>query len=136
MNIQKQFIATLITALVGAIPLYAAEPQIEQSTIPAISGGIGDEEMDDIVAIQHHYSLKLIFAKPNGEYLANVHVQIRDSKGNEVINADSKGPVFLAHLNPGTYKATASLEGKSRTQDIVLHDHLEFIIYYMHLDAK
>lgn len=123
MNIQKKFAAPLIAALLGSTVLYAAQTQAAQQQVQMVSGGVGETGMDAIAAVQQHYSLKLVFAKANGEYLADIDVQVRDSKGNTVVDTHSQGPVLLINLMPGAYTASASLNGETKTQHIVIHDH-------------
>ncbi len=118
MTVQKKSAALFIALLLAGTPLYAAPQEIQ-----IVSGGVGETGMDAIDAVQEHYSLKLVFAKANGEYLADVGVQVRDIHGRMLVDTDSQGPVLLINLMPGSYKVSASLDGETRTENIVVHDH-------------
>jgi hypothetical protein len=88
--------------------------------------------MDDIAAVQQRYSLKLVFAQTNGEYLADVGVQVSDIKGNTVVETSSAGPVLLINLMPGSYTVRASLNGETKTQHIVVRNH-ELMTHFIRL---
>jgi hypothetical protein len=49
------------------------------------------------------FDLKLVFAEPDGHYLADVPVAIEDSHGDAVLRATSQGPWFYAELPLGHY---------------------------------
>ncbi len=123
MNIHRTFAARLIAVMLAGTSLYAAQAQAEPQQVQTVSGGVGESGMNDIAAVQKQYSLKLIFARDNGEYLADVGVQVRDSKGRTVLNTSSRGPVLLINLTAGSYKVSASLNGETKTQRVVVHDH-------------
>ena len=60
----------------------------------------------------------------SGEYLAAVHVDILNARGESVLSAESNGPWFFAQLAPGDYavKVTlTSLTGGDRTQQKSVH---------------
>ena len=135
MNIQKKFAAAFIAILLGSTALYAADAPVAEQPIQMTSGGVGEKGMDDITAVQQHYSLKLVFAKTNGEYQADVGVQISDHKGNTVVNTTAKGPVLLVNLAPGVYTVSASLEGETKTKRVVAHED-GLMTYFIRLNGK
>lgn len=49
------------------------------------------------------YNLKRIFAVTAGNYLSDVEVQIRDTRGREVLETTSQGPWLFTKLPAGTY---------------------------------
>ena len=99
-----------------------------------ISGGVADSGMRAIDAEESVYNLKLLFvAKPNGEYLANVVVNITDSNGDNVLDTTTKGPVLLVKMKPGTYTVNATrASGFKLTQKIkTTEDHLSsYVLHY------
>jgi len=61
-----------------------------------------------------HYPLSMVFsAKKDNEYLADVHVDIRNKAGKEVLNTVSDGPIMLVKLPAGSYKVSAQVGGKT-----------------------
>jgi hypothetical protein len=123
MNIPKKYTAHLIALLLAGTALYAVPLQAAPQEIQMVSGGVGESGMEAIASVQERYSLKLVFARDNGEFLADVGVQVRDHKGKTVVNTNSQGPVLLINLMPGRYTVSASLEGETRTENIVVRDH-------------
>ena len=82
--------------------------------IPYVSGGIGSDEREKLVAIGKNYSLKLVFAIKGGEYLANIKVKISDSIGKKILDAVADGPWFFTNLPPGKYTVTVTMKGKAQ----------------------
>jgi len=124
--------AVLIATLLGSTALYAAPAS--QPQIAMLSGGIGEEEVDRMNAAQEHYSLKLIYAEANGDYLTDVAVRIQDHKKNVVLETvASQGPIVLINLKPGTYTLVSTVSGKSSTQRIAVRGNgLSTYIIHLH----
>lgn len=99
----------VVVAAMPLKPLYAAS---QEGSVPYISGGIGDDEFDEIASQKDKYNTKLLFTEANGEYLSDVAVAITDSKGNAVLSIVTEGPVLLVKLKPGTYKVKATEAGR------------------------
>lgn len=84
-----------------------------------ISGGISDDEVSQFKSRAKEYLLEIVFVQKadpedNGrieEYLAEVQLQIKDSKDNVVVDTTTEGPFFLADLPVGSYQITAYHEG-------------------------
>lgn len=80
-----------------------------------ISGGIGDDEVRELKSVAKGFLLEIVFVQKANtednnrieEYLASVKLQIKDAKGNVVVETETDGPFFLADLPPGKYKITA-----------------------------
>lgn len=132
MNTSSRVVISLVTLLLSATPLYAAETPAGKPQVQMISGGVGESEMDSMSAAQKDYPLKLIFTQPNGEYLANVSVTIRDKDKNIVVDTSSQGPVVLIGLKPGTYTLVSTAAGDSKTQRIVVRTR-GLSTYHIHL---
>jgi hypothetical protein len=88
------------------------------SNVPAISGGVSLNARDNLRSQERDANVKLVFALNTGNYVSDVQVKVTDSKGNVVIDDVSNGPWVLAKLQPGTYTATATYNGKTVTQKI------------------
>lgn len=110
------FLSLLILCL--ALPAAAASHdagarvimmETEVDVIGYISGGIGVREREEMEKMGDQFSLKLIFARPDGEFLAYITVLVEEAgSGLRVINAISRGPWFYVDLPEGEYTVTAS----------------------------
>lgn len=96
--------------MLAAAPALALEA-MEAGGIRYMSGGIGEEELEELKAMEGQFNLKIVMAMKNGEYVSDEPVVIRDAGGATVLEAVSDGPLFYAKLPPGRYAAAAG--GKS-----------------------
>jgi hypothetical protein len=84
----------------------------EDEGIRYVSGGVGEDERTEIEALASQFNLRLMFAKQDsGEYLADVHVSIREEGGDRILDARSEGPLFFAQLPAGDYRVEATPSG-------------------------
>lgn len=91
----------------------AAQPK-EQNGVSYINGGVGTDEQNAMRALRADYNLQLIFAtKQTGAYRSDVQLDILDAKGATVLSVANTGPMFFAKLPAGTYRISASAEGKT-----------------------
>lgn len=79
----------------------------QQNDVSFVSGGISNAEQQAIKQMGRDYSLMVTFAIPAGNYLSGGTLQIRDGQGNTVLDVETKGPIFYADLEPGTYTVSA-----------------------------
>ncbi|CAB3768292.1 carboxypeptidase-like regulatory domain-containing protein [Paraburkholderia humisilvae] len=102
-------VATLVLTVSGhAFAQSPGLPPVEtQGDISFVSGGIGHDEAEALRHDESQWPLSMGFFGPTADYLADVHVRIADSKGNEVMHADSRGPYMLVKLPPGSYTVYA-----------------------------
>lgn len=115
----------LCAALSGGFtaPLWAQDTQdglpqpVVAGSATYITGGIGDAERAALEAVKKDYNLSILNADPNGEYVADVHVVVKDAKGTPMLSADA-GPMFFAKLPEGRYTVEASYEGQNKSQKI------------------
>jgi hypothetical protein len=119
-------LATLVlTGLIGFAALAGAQPALEpqrQGNVAFISGGVGESEQQAMQKMQGEYNLHLLFAEKNGDYLSGVNVQVQDQKGTTVLSTTTQGPRLFAKLPAGSYKVTASADGKSQTRSVSVGD--------------
>lgn len=121
---------TILIILCLALPAAAASHdagakvimmQTEVDVIGYISGGVGKSEIKALEKIGDQFSLKLIFARPDGAYLANITVLIEEVESEtRLINAVSRGPWFFADLPEGNYRVTASDGDMQKSSTIAL----------------
>jgi hypothetical protein len=107
-----------------------------QPTISVLSGGVGDAGMSAIEHQQDKYNLKLIFAENNGDYVANVNVQVHDRHGNLVANTNSPGPILLMSLPKGAYTVSSNEDGVVSTQKVYVHSGHPLKTYIMHFASN
>lgn len=96
-----------------------------------ISGGVDSDEVAEFKLLAKNFLLEVVFVQKADlevnnrieEYLASVNLQIKDAKGNMVIEATTDGPFFLADLPPGKYQISAEHDGIVKTN-------------LVHVDAK
>jgi hypothetical protein len=90
----------------------------EASGVAYIAGGVGESGRAEIEAVQAQYSLKLVFAYTNGEFLAQVKVVISDAAGETLVSTDADGPWLLVNLPAGTYTVAATVNGETKTEQV------------------
>lgn len=115
--------AAVTWASLGAVG--NAHSQTPSAALPAMQttgalhyacGGIGSDESTAMRAAMKHYPLSLLFARQDGDYLANLAVLIQPQNGTP-LRFMASGPVCLLQLPPGPYTVQAT------TQDGVRQSH-------------
>lgn len=99
-------------AEIGELPLIQM-----QNDISYVTGGFGADESCAMKDAAGNYDLMLTFAERDGSYVADVNVQIIDSRGHTVLETVS-GPLLLANLPAGKYRVRADYNGASRWQTV------------------
>ncbi|KAB2921879.1 MAG: carboxypeptidase regulatory-like domain-containing protein [Dechloromonas sp.] len=89
-------------------------PESRYGAISYLSGGIGDEELDEIRLREGDFNLKLLFAERDGSYLAGVDVELTDAKGETVLAVKAAGPFLLVRLPVGNYTVRLMANGQAR----------------------
>lgn len=88
-------------------------------------GGIGSDESTAMRAAMPGYPLSLLFARKNGDYLANLAVQVQGLSGGPQ-QFTATGPVCLLKLPPGRYTVKATSEEgvvQSQSVDVARNGH-------------
>jgi len=86
----------------GAIPALPLEA-ISQGGVTYITGGIGDEELAELKALEKNYNLHMLMTAPGGAFIGDVTVRVLDAQGKALLSVDDAGPYFYAKLAAGTY---------------------------------
>lgn len=123
MNQPRSLWRVVAGALVAASLAALSNPSMAAGAAEGayISGGIGDD--DPMIARKSDYNLHLILAmKGSGEYLADIDISIENSKGAQIVNARSSGPFFYVNLPAGSYRVTASFDGKTLNKTTTIHE--------------
>ena len=88
--------------------------------VPYISGGVGADARQELLAKERDYNLKIIVADKSGDYLADVRVVIESARKERVLDTTMNGPILLAKLAPGTYTIRATSDGKTLTRTVTI----------------
>lgn len=84
--------------------------------ISYMCGGVGEDEANSMKQAARDYGLMLTFAARNGSYLADVNVDITDSRGKSVLKTMCDAPIMLVDLpKGGTYRVRAEANGHALT---------------------
>ncbi|HJV86008.1 MAG TPA: hypothetical protein VJ698_11090 [Noviherbaspirillum sp.] len=95
-----------------APPLADRLQPVVQGDVTYVCGGVGAEEASSMKRQAKNYDLMLTFAAKSGAYLADVNVDIKDPKGNSVLQASCDAPMMLIDLpHSGNYKVHADAAG-------------------------
>ena len=96
----------------------------DNGKVQYVSGGVAVSGMRAIDAEEHTYNLKMLFVGgAEGEYLAEVAVNIIDGKSNTLLSATTEGPVLLVRLPPGHYTVkTKTSNGAMLTRHVKVGD--------------
>jgi hypothetical protein len=126
------WIAGVITSCLVMVPAPSSATNDGTSQLPSertqgsvtyLVGGIGHDEVEALRREETQYPLSLEFisrAKPADEYLAGVHVTIRDRQGNTKLAIVADGPIMLARLSAGQYTVSAEFDGQIQTRNIII----------------
>jgi hypothetical protein len=114
-------VGTLVPLSLAASAMASPEVQ-QQGVVSFVSGGVGEEELQEIRKLAPAYPLELLFVTKGEpqEYLADVKVQIEDKDGKIVLDAMSQGPFLLAKMLPGKYTISAGHDGAVKRQIVQL----------------
>ena len=104
-------------ALVSPISVEAAEGKA--AGVDFVTGGVGFESRQQMLAQAKEYNPHIEFTiAPAGNYVADVEVNIADSKGNNVLSTRTDGPWLFARLPAGNYTVTARYGNSVQRQQV------------------
>ena len=113
-------VAGILTTAQAALPAVK-----HQGSVQYVSGGIGLDESEALKAAAKDYPLALTFAAQRdgkADYVANVAVSIQDAHGKQVLKAESEGPYMLVKLPAGSYKVSATFNGKAQDREVTVQN--------------
>lgn len=121
-----RFVASLRTGALLALSLSTGEGvALSADSSPAgiayVSGGFGEEELEELRRISPSYNLSLTFATRGGAYVGYVDIRILDAGGEVLVDTQAEGPKFLAGLPPGVYRISAT-HGQHQVQQTLTLD--------------
>lgn len=97
-----------MSLLPPAVSARSEEVVTTPSGITFVSGGVSEEAVDRLRAMERDFNLKMVFALNNGEYVADVRVQVVDPSNKVVLDTLTEGPWLLARLPAGSYQINAT----------------------------
>lgn len=108
-SVQQRLVALLCAGSLLFISYAEAQPPEVQKAngVTFVSGGVGDDAMAALTAIESEYDLKLFLVGQSGVYLSDIQITVIDAQGKGLILTTSEGPVLLANLPTGTYVISA-----------------------------
>lgn len=126
-RIAKPFlIAFALLALTSASVLAQTSPPGSRNTYPPaieapwLSGGVGDESLDEMRRAASAYNVHVLFTTRDGAYLANVPFSVASSSGQEMYAGVSDGPMLYLQLKPGSYQVSAEIDGSRQTRRVTV----------------
>jgi hypothetical protein len=104
----------------AAVLLLAFNMQARAADAPYISGGVGEDARQELLAKERDYNLKIIAADKSGDYLADVRVVIESARQERVLDTTMQGPILLVKLAPGTYTIRATSDETTLTRTVTI----------------
>jgi hypothetical protein len=100
---------------------------------PYVSGGVSNEELQDLHAAREKFSLWVITAaRRSGAYLSDVQVNVKDAKRRIVFDGRLDGPWLFVDLPLGRYDIEATFEAETQKKTTTIHagDHHQALFYF------
>jgi putative lipoic acid-binding regulatory protein len=116
-NAMDRYIRVLATM---AIVLLTFGMEVGAAEVSYISGGIGADMREELLAKEKEYNLKIVVAEKSGDYLAGVQIVIESDKKEQVLDTTMEGPILLARLAPGTYTIRATSDGRPLSRTVTI----------------
>lgn len=106
----------MAAAFAMALPLAHAD-----DTANYVNGGIGDEGMARMHSLAKDYPLHIVFSEgPDGAFIADVPVTIRDRHHKTVFELPDAGPMLYVRLPKGKYIVNAEHKGVKQSNSVTL----------------
>ncbi|MGF1624635.1 MAG: hypothetical protein ACFCVH_07110 [Alphaproteobacteria bacterium] len=104
----------LSTMAAAAVATLVATPALAQSDY--LCAGVSENERQE--AERFDYTLKMVYAQPDGHFLADVQTRITDSSGAVLVDVLCGGPWLLASLPSGSYEVEATFQGETKSTTV------------------
>ncbi len=134
----KIILITAVVAAVGISRIASSDDSSENllqvkssGNVLYLSGGVGVDERNSLIAMSHDDNLRLSFAMQDGHYLGGADVDVRDHKGEEILKANSDGPLFFAKLPAGHYTVEATTMGQTLTRTVNVPARGQTSVYFV-----
>jgi hypothetical protein len=103
-----------------AIILLVFSMDVRAADVPYLSGGVGADAREELLAKEKEYNLKIVAAEKSGDYLAGVKVVIESATKAQVLDTTMEGPILLAKLPPRTYTIRATSNDQKLTRTVTI----------------
>jgi hypothetical protein len=103
-----------------AVVLLTFTMEARAADVPHMSGGVGFEGREEMLAAEKDHNLKVVAAEKTGDYLSDVKVVIESAKKERMLDTTMDGPILLAKLPPGTYMVSATFDGETLTRTVTV----------------
>ena len=114
----KRFVLQVLGTM--AIGILAFCMDAGAADVSYLSGGVGADAREELLAKEKEYNLKIVAAEKSGDYLAGVKVVIESARKEQVLDTTMEGPILLAKLAPGTYTIRAVNDGQTLTRTVTV----------------
>lgn len=84
----------------------------ESAGMAWLSGGVGDEALQEMRKVAANYNVHVIFSDRQGKYLANIPFKVDGKDGQNIHSGVSDGPLLYLKLAPGNYQVAAEIDGQ------------------------
>jgi hypothetical protein len=89
--------------------------------IAHISGGVGLEERETLLARRSEFNVHVTYARARGEYVAEVETLVAEEHdGHVILRLVSDGPFVYATLSPGRYTFAATFRGQTQRREFAV----------------
>lgn len=108
------FIAFLLMVMCTAPLAIAAEDkvQIAESGVKYVTGGIGQDEVEEMHGMATQFSLNIVFSEGAvGRAVDGANVEILNGQGKVIFKIDAANPLLYVDLPAGKYQVLASYNG-------------------------
>ena len=126
-------LALVLATMTSARALASETGPMQNGEVDYLNGGIGTGQADRMRAMSADYPVQMTFAERNqgvDEFVADVHLRVRDTAGRTMLDLPAQGPIFLLQLPPGAYTVEAEHQGEVKTRRFEIaagrHDRLGF----------
>lgn len=119
----RQFLIALASSLclIAGTSAVAQPPEVQHANGTAfVSGGVGDDSMAALNAMENQFDLKLFLVGQSGAYLSDIQITIMDAQGKGALLTTTEGPVLLANLPTGTYTVIGQKNGHRIEQSLAV----------------
>lgn len=123
----------LLAGSLAMAPILAEETLPPSSAVTPqgvriLSGGVGETDRSSMNEVSRAYNLRVITARPTGEYLAGVNLTIRNERGATLVSTITQGPLLFAQLPPGKYTVTAMSGSEVRTEKVTVAQSRQSVV--------
>lgn len=98
----------------------AASAPVAMQGVTYLTGGIGEDDVQQLRAAAAKYDLHVTFASKTGAYLSDIDVSISTESKREVLSIRTEGPLLFVNVPPGRYLLAANYAGKAQTKHVTV----------------